>query len=365
VGNRQMKVKSIFIVWEIRSRRAESLAAELEGNVFFLRGNRLKAQWLTPVRYLVQAWKTWWLLERERPEVVVVQAPPTFAPLLVAIWCILRCKTRSGMSALPYAIDCHTGTFHRPKWRLFLPLQKLLSQHALVTIVTDSAALATLQEWKVKSLFLEDALPLLAAPTETIGSEGTSRVGVISSLDDDEPIADIFAAARLLPQVTFYITGRPERLPTSLATQKPENVVMTGYLKGSVYTSLLKNVHGLIVLTNEPHAVNCGAYEAAAMAKPAIISDWPDLRRCFPHGFIHVTNTPDMIAAGIQKILNEQEVLTTEVIALRAELLARRKPVFEEFVSLLESAVLDEHGPVLNYANEQINVDTHLSAGTD
>jgi glycosyltransferase involved in cell wall biosynthesis len=240
------------------------------------------------------------------------------------------------MCALPYAIDCHTGVFHRTKWRWFLPLQCLLSRRALVTVVTDSAALATLRQWNVSCLFLEDALPVLDAPTDSIGSKGDARVGVISSLDDDEPITEIFAAARLLPGVTFYITGNAERLSASNLAQKPENVILTGYLQGGVYSALLRNVHGLVILTNEPHAVNCGAYEAAAVGKPAIVSDWPDLRRCFTRGFIHVTNTPEMIAAGIRKLLNEQDVLMSEVLAMQVELLARRQPVFEEFALLLE-----------------------------
>ncbi len=75
------------------------------------------------------------------------------------------------------------------------------------------------------------------------------------------------------------------------------------------------------------------------MAKPVVVSDWPDLRHCFPRGFIHVNNTPEAIADGIQKMLNEREELGTEIIAMRSEILARRKPVFEEFVSLLGETV--------------------------
>jgi len=257
--------------------------------------------------------------------------------LLVDLWCMLRRRTKPVQ--LPYAIDCHTGTFHRPKWRWLLPLQRLLSQRAIVTLVTDRAAFTMLQDWKVRCLFLEDALPVLSPAVGTIGSEGEARVGVISSLDDDEPIAEIFAAAKLLPCVTFYVTGDSKKVEARLLARKPANVVLTGFLNGGTYTALLQNVHGLIVLTNEPHAVNCGAYEAAVMAKPVVVSDWPDLRHCFPRGFIHVNNTPEAIADGIQKMLNEREELGTEIIAMRSEILARRKPVFEEFVSLLGETV--------------------------
>jgi len=122
-----MNVKSVFIVWYGYSRRAETLATELGGQVNFLYETQLKGRWLTPLRYLVQGWKTWRLLEQERPEVVLVQAPPIFAPLIVAIWCELRGKTRLPGHRVPYAIDCHTGTFYSRRWRWALLLLRLLS----------------------------------------------------------------------------------------------------------------------------------------------------------------------------------------------------------------------------------------------
>ncbi len=261
-----MSFKLVFIVWSNYSQRAENLAAELHGCVSFQYEARLKGRWLLPLRYLAQGWKTWRFLERERPEVVLVQTPPVFAPLVVAAWCKLRGKTGPSMRRIPYAIDCHTSTFHHRLWRWALPLQRLLSRPAAVSLVTDHAALSTLKIWKANGLLLENPLPALSPATGTIGSGGEARVAVISTFDDDEPIAEVFTASRLLPQVTFYLTGDPKRAATGLLAQKPENVNLTGFLRGGSYTGLLQNVHGIAVLTNAPHAVNCGAYEALAVA---------------------------------------------------------------------------------------------------
>jgi len=189
---------------------------------------------------------------------------------------------------------------------------------------------------------LADGIPTLSPPTGTFGSEGEIRVGVIGSLDSDEPVAEVFAAARLLPQVTFFVTGDPKRLKAKLLTQKPENVILTGFLRGGSFTALLKNVNGLVVLTNESNALNCAAYEAVAMAKPTVISDWPGLRRCFTRGFIYVSNTPESIAEGVKKMLNEQAMLVPEIITMRSELAARRQPRFEKFAALL----LEERQPI-------------------
>src|SRR5258706_14363552 len=136
-----MSVKSVFIVWDDHSRRAETLATELDMQVHFFYELRLKGRWLTPLRYLIQGWKTWRLVVRERPEVVLVQSPPIFAPLIVAAWCELRGKTSLSRLRIPYAIDCHTGTFYDIKWRWALYLLRLISKRAAATLVTSDDAL--------------------------------------------------------------------------------------------------------------------------------------------------------------------------------------------------------------------------------
>jgi glycosyltransferase involved in cell wall biosynthesis len=331
-----MGVQSLSVVWYTHSRRAETLAAELGGHICFQYESALKKPWLLPLRYLVQGWKTWLLLEQERPEVVLVQSPPIFAPLVVAAWCSLRGRSGHAKRRVPYIIDCLTGTFHDRPWRWALPVLRFLSRYAALSLVTDEVAMHTLQEWNVRSLFMEDALPTLSPPVGIIGKTGEKRVAVISTFSEDEPLAEIFEAARFLSEVTFYVTGDPPgQIPASILEQKPENVILTGFLQGGDYTGLLKNVHGLVILTKKVHAVNCGAYEALALAKPAIVSDWPEMRRTFTQGFIYVTNTPEAIIMGVKKMLTEQGTLADELISMRAEQAARRQPSFEELTALL------------------------------
>ena len=161
-------------------------------------------------------------------------------------------------------------------------------------------------------------------------------MAVISIFDSVEPIEEVFAAARLLPQVSFYVTGDPKRAPSRLLKQKPENVTLTGFLRGGNYSALLKNVHGLVVLTKEPNDFSCAAYEALAMAKPIVSSDGPEMRRFFTRGVIFVKNTPESISDGIQSMLHERVALTQEVIAMRSILEAKRQPKLEEFMALFQ-----------------------------
>jgi len=339
-----MKVKSIVLVWARHSRRAETLAAELGGKISFQYESRMKGYWLTPLRYVVQGWHTWHLLEREQPQIIVVQAPPIFAALLVAFWCKVWGKIQLRKSLADYAIDCHSGTFYSPRWSWTIPLQRYLSKRAVITIVASEDALEILQSWGAKCAFLVDGIPSLSPATGAVGSEGEARVAVISSFDYDEPVEEIFAATRLVPQVTFYLSGNPERIASNLLAQKPKNIILTGFLQDSLYSGLLQNVNGVLVLTKEPHVLNSGAYEALAMAKPIIVSDWPQMRRCFTRGFIYVKNTPEAIATGVEKMLDEQRILSNEVIAMRSEFVIRRQCRLEEVTTLLEERA--SQGPV-------------------
>jgi hypothetical protein len=331
-----MNLKTIFIVWYPYARRAETLASELNGQVHFLYKTRLKGPLQTPLRYLAQVRDTWRILEQERPDAVLVQSPPIFAALVVALWCQWRGQTRpSGGGRVRYVIDCHTGTFYDSKWRWALPLLRLISHRATAILSSTMNPESLLRSWQVEGFFLADGIPTLSPPSGSRDWQGQARVGIIGSLGIDEPVAETFAAARLLPHVTFYMLGDPTKLHEDLLAQKPDNVILTGFLRGGDYTQLLQNMHGLAVLTKQPRDLSCAAYEAVAVGKPAVISEDSDNIHYFTRGFIYVQNTPEAIAAGMQKMLDEQERLIPKVIALRTELIAERQPKIEKLAALL------------------------------
>lgn len=335
--NAKLSSKSLLLAWASHSLRTFSMADELGGHASLQYEARLTGLWLTPLRYLAQGWNTWLLLDRERPDIIIVQNPPIFAPLVVELWCWLRGKRTPSRRRARYVIDAHTASFHHSSWRWAHPLLRLLARRAVVTLVTDEAALKMLERWKARGLFLPNGLPTLASPTGLIGSEGEMRVAVISTFDTNEPMDVLFTAARLLPEITFYVTGDPRRAAPGLLEQKPENVILTGFLRGGDYTALLKNVQGVVILTKEPNDLSCAAYEAMVMEKPVVASDGREMRRFYTHGFLFVKNTPKSIAEGVQQLLRERESLTQDIIVMRSMFEDKRQPQFEAFVALLAS----------------------------
>jgi len=323
--------KSFYIVWYSHARRAETLSRELNAQLVFIYEAQLKGFWLKSLRYVIQGWKTWRLLERERPAYVIVQSPPVLAPLTVALWCKLRGKKRTS-----YLIDAHPGTFYDRHWRWALPLLRQLARGAIATVLCNEDTQKTLMKWNANYIFLPDGLPDLRSTSGAVGSEGDVRIAVISTFAYDEPIAELFEAARLSPQVTFYLTGNPKRASKELLALKPENIITTGFLSGSLYNGLLHNVDGIMILSTMTNTLCCGAFEALSVAKPTIVSDLPEQRRWFSHGFILVENTSEDIASKVELLLSDRPGFARKSELLREEYSSARQPKLHKLISLLK-----------------------------
>lgn len=305
--------KVLFIVWANNSRRAETIAAHFGGKASLQFNAKLKKKkWLAPLRYAQAAWGSWQALEKEKPQAVLVQTPPVFAGMLVWAWCKLRKRK--------YAVDAHSGSFYYSRWKWALPLQRWISRRAAICLVAHEDARQIVQSWGAEAIFLEDKIPSLPPTPGELGSVGNKRIAIVSSFDYDEPEEELFEAARRLPDVQFYHTGNWRKASAALLEKKPENLTLTGFVSDEEYRALLHNVQGVIVLTTEPNLLNCGAYEALAVEKPGIISDWPGLRSYFRRGFVYVKNTPQDIADGVQKLFTEQDGLIAEGKTLLTEL---------------------------------------------
>ncbi len=327
-----MNTQILYIVWYTYARRAETVSRELQAKLVFIYEPRLRTFWLNPLRYLVQCWRTWRLLEQERPAFVIVQSPPIFAPLAVALWCKVR-----GRKQISYILDCHPSTFYNRRWQWAFPLLRLLARNAVVSLLCNEDAQRYLAQWRAHSIFLPDGLPDLSAASNEVAVQSDKSIAVISAFALDEPAGAIFQAARLIPDVTFYVTGSTEGMTGELLANKPENIILTGFLRGSAYNGLLQNVQGVMILATMITTLSCGAFEALSLAKPGIVSDLPEQRRWFANGFIMVKNTPEDIANAVETLLREHEMYVKKAEILRAEYIAARQPKLEKLASLLAS----------------------------
>lgn len=311
-----------YISWAPHCSRSDHTARELGGTSHMVYVAWLGSHPLTvPFKYAAQAWQTWRLLARERPEAVFVMVPPVFAAVSVWVYATLH--------RIPFVIDAHSAAFLHPRWSRWLWLQRMLSRRAATTIVTNDHLAAIVRAGGGRATLVPD-VPVMFDGVQVQERTTSFSVAVVCSFNYDEPIAEIIAAARALPQVRLLMTGDPRRLPVELRQALPENVTLTGFLSDSAYGGLLNTVDAVMSLTTRNHTMLRAAYEAVYQGTPVIVSDWPVLRAAFDEGAVYVDNSAPGIIEGIQRMQREQAPLREGARRLRTRKLERWEVTLRE-----------------------------------
>jgi glycosyltransferase involved in cell wall biosynthesis len=238
---------------------------------------------------------------------VIVQSPPSFAVLFVALYCKL---TNSH-----YIIDAHSDAFQRSIWTRPQWLYDRITRAAALTLVTDNYFRTMIEQKGGRARVLRD--PVVSVPLVPIQSPEQFSVTVVNTFARDEPLEAVLEAAASLPEVHFSITGKRSRGNPALLQRAPRNVVFTDFLPNEAYFQLLRSSHAVMSLTTRDHTLQCGACEALSLERPIITSEWPLLREYFNRGTVHVDNTSPGIRQGIESLKQDYDRYEAEVIQLR------------------------------------------------
>ncbi len=306
----------LVIAWAPTAPRSERLAAALGADMHKIHVLAFQRPLIAPLKYPALAFASWCLLWRRRPRVVLIQNPPIFLVMVVALY---ACLTGND-----YLIDTHTGGLVGQKWGWSLPLHRWLSRRALATMVTNAHLrdhlIGRSSRRRFRVLLLGDPPIAWSNPGPlSLPLPGARQVVVIATYAADEPIEEVLAAARQLPDVSFSITGDTRRLPAAVRAQCPQNVRLTGWLSDADYRELLCGANVVVALTTRNHTLLCGAWEALYAGQPLITSDWPVLRTAFPQGTVFTGATAKEIAAAIHLALAQEDHLRAAMQLLAAD----------------------------------------------
>lgn len=300
----------IFLVWAaptFGSGRSRLLAKELQMPApIHLYSTRWKGAWTAPFRYVFHGVQTLRLLFQKRPRVVIVQSPPSFAILFVALYC----KVTNSR----YVIDAHSDAFQRGIWTRPAWLYDQVTRNAALTLVTDHFFRAIIEQKGGRAMVLRD--PVESVPLSSIQRQEQFSVTVVNTFARDEPLEAVLQAAAHLPEVRFFVTGKRSRANPDLLQQASSNVVFTDFLPDEDYYQLLRSSHAVMSLTTRDHTLQCGACEALSLERPIITSDWPLLREYFSRGTVHVDNTPGGIRQGIESLKRDYNRYEADVVKL-------------------------------------------------
>lgn len=306
----------VFVAWTDFQRRQLSMADCFGFEVVFLPA-RVTGRLGKALEYVAQILRTLRLLVSRRPKVLWLQLPPT--PLL---WTAILFR-RIYAPELLIVADCHNAML-RPPWVSFPGVRLLRKCHLVLVhnqaVYSDAAKIGVALE---RLLVLEDAPARISPVAPPRAFDGIPRPWVLlpASFKSDEPIEEVLQAAILAPEISFLLTGNPDRARKRFEGLKvPDNVYRLGFLAKDQFDSLLAHCDAVLGLTKFDGIQLSVCNEAVGAGKPMILSDTKLLRHLFGRGSVFVDSfDPQALAAGCRAALAQLETLTHQVLALREE----------------------------------------------
>ena len=315
----QHNPQQLFIAWVPFQRRQISMALLLGFETVFM-PIRQTVRLMRPVQYLGNALKTLSLLKARRPKVIWVQLPQV--PLLS----VALLYKRLFDPTVRVIADCHNRILN-PPWSRWPGLKAQLNACDVVVVHND----AVMPKVAAMGVRLE-ILRLLEDPPAAMRTDGSSGptyprpwVLFLASFNPDEPVEELFDAARLAPDIHFVIAGNPNQAKGRHSLEShPANVVLPGYLNGVTLDSAIASADAILALTKLDDAQLSSAGEAIGAGCPMVLSDTPVTRKLYYKGGIFVdTYSPASIVAGCRAAIDASKRLATESLELRDERFAR------------------------------------------
>lgn len=302
--------KRVFVTWCGHGSRAKSLAYYLDAKNYFVQTFSTKSKFLALFKYLGNAFETWHILKREKPDIIFVANPPVFAVLVIWIYRLFH--------SCVYVVDTHSGAFTAKRWSKFLWLYRFLSKRAFLNVLHNKPMEEKVAEWGARTSDLGDIFYLV--PTnKTYPFRRGFNVVFVCVYSGDEPLEEVIETARKMPSINFYITGPLKRAPKNIVEGALENVIFTDFLPDEEYNALLRGCDIVISLTKNDYTMQNGAYEAIALGRPVITSNWPVLRRIYHKGAICIDNSAESLIGAIKTIQKDYDRYVQEINELRSE----------------------------------------------
>lgn len=314
--------RTLFVSWMSYHGRSDGLCRALPARCAFVGVGRVTDRRTAVLRHLVQLVRTVWLLLRERPRVLWVMAPPSDLVALALLW--------RGLTGCRVVVDAHSKAVLDPATGT--PRNPRLLRRADLTVVTTGRLAGVLAERGVR------ALPLHDAPLDRRAATAPARRRVVlpASWYADEPWPDVLAAAELLPDVDFVLTGRaPDAVRSG---PLPPNVTLTGFLAQAHYDELLASAAVVLALTTREDTMQRAAYEAVAAGRPVVASGTEALRSYLTAGAVFTSGGGPDLARAVVVALDNADRLAVEARALAEQHAATFRRDLAAVTSLVAAA---------------------------
>lgn len=335
-ATRRGRVPFVHVTWQRHGGRAEEMSHALGGRALHVHPKVLGARRWVLLRYLASCLLTLAGLLRHRPRSVAVTNPPVVPGLVVAAY--------GALTRTPYLLDSHTSSFGvkgNAMARRSLGVHRWLARRSAAVMVTTRSWVEEVERWGARGIVVHEAPPAWTV-AQRPPAHDRPRVLFVGIFSEDEPVEEVVAAARELPDVDVAITGPLDRCPPELRASAPTTVSFVGFLGPEDYRRQLEESDVVLALTTEPTSVMRAAYEGVYARRAVVVSDWPNLREVFPLAR-HAANRGPDLAAAVRAALAEDPAQRSERAGRARELQLER---WQQQVTAMRTALgLDGSAP--------------------
>lgn len=268
------------------------------------------------LRYPILSYRTCRVIFKNRIKILFVQNPSIVLSFLAI--CLKQ------ILHIQVLIDAHNSGIYplegRSKTLNFFA--RFICRKADVVVVTNSYLAEIVKDWGGNPFVMPDPIPDFShlPDTEAVINEGP-YVLMICTWAADEPYMEVIEAASLFAKdgLSVFITGNfRKRLTGDQIGQIPPNVKLLGFIPESKYIVYLKSAIAIIDLTTRDNCLVCGAYEAAAVGTPGILSDTEVNREVFNRGYLYTRNSAIAIAATVLEAAYQETYLRQQLVEFRS-----------------------------------------------
>lgn len=265
-------------------------------------------------RYFFSILSTFSAIRSENPDVIFFQNPS----LVLALFMVLT----KPFHRKRLVMDAHNAALKpiEGKSELLNKLAYWIVKKVDITIVTNSILSKKVTKYNGVPFILSDPIPISIISNKNFEQVYPSPYVVfICTWAEDEPYDQVIEAAKMLENknIVVRITGRPPVRIKSQALGK--NVSLEGFVSESKYIQLISGAALAIDLTTRPDCLVCGAYEAAAVGTPCLLTSNSCSIDLFTKGYLFTENDAKSIASKIDEGLNRSDELRSELNAFRVE----------------------------------------------
>lgn len=266
------------------------------------------------------------LLSRQHTRIYVQNPSLVLATLAVLLSRLVRKQV---------FVDAHNSGINplNGRSRVLNAVAEWVIKHAEVTIVSNARLASHVERLGGRSFVMPDPIPF-PPPVKQREHRRFDAV-FICSWANDEPFDEVIAAATELPHRTFAITGNYRKVISDDQRRRlPSNVFLTGFIPEDDYWNLISSCSVLLDLTTREDCLVCGAYEAASVGVPCVLSDTVVNRETFTKGFVFTPNSREGIARSVEQAIAQKANLCRKQEEFRISFNERSMAAAAELIQL-------------------------------